>query len=406
VALLVAQHLHAVFHASQQQVRRAQALRAGRGQRAELLARGQRRQQPALAQRRLAAAADQLQQLHDEFDFADAAGTELQVRGQILARDLGVDQRLHLAQAGERGVVEIAAVDERPQRLDQAFAGDKIAGDRPRLDPGVALPVAALALVVLLHRGEAQRDAPGAAERAQAQVDAEHVAVGGDFGEQLDQLLRDAGEERLVRERTRAVGLAVLGEREHQVDVGGKVQLAAAELAEREHDQALRLTRGRTRRPVACLQLALGVRERQLEAAFGQRGCAGERLLDGVEPVHVAPDQPQRLAPAEVAQHAHRRGFVEARRPRRRTRIGRPRIAHQRDQRRTEQRRIAAEALVGEIAGEQHALQVLGDAGVVVQRDVRFAAARNQVGIAGADESAEIGGGRGRGREHGGIGER
>ena len=65
---------------------------------------------------------------------------------------------------------------------------------------------------------------------AQAQVDAEHVAVNGDLGQQLDQLLRNAGEEHLVRQRPHAIGLAVLGEGENQVDVGGKIQLAAAEL--------------------------------------------------------------------------------------------------------------------------------------------------------------------------------
>ena len=168
----------------------------------------QRRQQPALAQRRLAAAADQLQRLHQEFDFADAAGAALDVVGEFLARDFRVDHRLHLAQAVERAVVEVAAVDERTQRRQEAFAGGDVAGDRPRLLPGIALPVAAFALEVLLHRRERQRHAPGVAERPQAQVDAMAEAVGGDFVEQLRQLLAEPREVVLGRERTRAIALS------------------------------------------------------------------------------------------------------------------------------------------------------------------------------------------------------
>ena len=118
----------------------------------------QRRQQAAFAQRRLAAAADQLQGLHQEFDLADAARAALDVVGEFLARDFGGDRRLHLAQAVERAVVEVAAIDERPQRLEEALARGDVARHRPRLLPGVALPVAAFALEVLLHRRE--RPAP------------------------------------------------------------------------------------------------------------------------------------------------------------------------------------------------------------------------------------------------------
>ena len=84
----------------------------------ELLARRERRQQAARTKRRLAAAADQLYELHDELDLADAAGSELEIVGEILARDFGIDQRLHLAQSRERRVIEIAAKHERPQRIE------------------------------------------------------------------------------------------------------------------------------------------------------------------------------------------------------------------------------------------------------------------------------------------------
>src|SRR5204862_4635266 len=102
-------------------------------------------------------------------------------------------------------------------------------------DPGVALPVATLALVVLLHRGKAQCEPARGTEGPQAQVDAVAEAVGGDILEQLRQALADAREVFLRRERARALALAVFGEGVDEVDVGGEVELATAELAQPEH---------------------------------------------------------------------------------------------------------------------------------------------------------------------------
>ena len=111
-------------------------------------------------------------------------GPALDVVGEFLARDFGADRRLHLAQAVERAVVEVAAVHERPQRLEEALARGDVARHRPRLLPGVAFPVAAFALEVLLHRRERPCHAADIAERTQAQVDAMAETVGGDFVEQ------------------------------------------------------------------------------------------------------------------------------------------------------------------------------------------------------------------------------
>src|SRR5690606_19516603 len=115
----------------------------------------------------------------------------------------------HLAQAVERAVVEVAAVDERPQRAQETFAGRGVAGHRPRLLPGVALPVAALALEVLLHRRERPRDPPGVAERTQAQVDAVTEPVRRDFVEQPGQLLAEPRVVLLGDQRARTVAFAV-----------------------------------------------------------------------------------------------------------------------------------------------------------------------------------------------------
>src|SRR5581483_9406270 len=104
----------------------------------------QHRAQAAVAQARILAAADQLEQLHDELQLADAAGAELEVvLGAALVRVL-VDQRLQLAQRAERAEVEVAAIDEGLQAVEQGAAGAQVPRDRTGLDHGVALPLAAM----------------------------------------------------------------------------------------------------------------------------------------------------------------------------------------------------------------------------------------------------------------------
>ena len=62
-------------------------------------------------------AANQLQRLHDEFDFADTAGAELDVIDQIFSCNLLLDQLLHFAQTFEHTEIEIASIDEGPYRF-------------------------------------------------------------------------------------------------------------------------------------------------------------------------------------------------------------------------------------------------------------------------------------------------
>src|SRR3546814_14043034 len=107
--------------------------------------------------------------------------------------------------------VEVAAVDEGPQRDQEIFALGDVTGHRARLLPGVALPVAALALEILLHRRERQCHPPGVAERPQAQVDAVAESVGRYLVEQFRQLLPEAREPGLGRERASASALPVGG---------------------------------------------------------------------------------------------------------------------------------------------------------------------------------------------------
>lgn len=74
VFLRIAQHLHAVFDATEETVGLGQPLRRGFRKMAGGGERRQRRQQATAAQRRFAAATDQLDGLHEELHLADAPG--------------------------------------------------------------------------------------------------------------------------------------------------------------------------------------------------------------------------------------------------------------------------------------------------------------------------------------------
>ncbi len=170
---------------------------------------------------------------------------------QLAPLDLAGDHRLHLAQALVDAVVEVAPVHEGAHDVVVERAVARGAGDRARLHPGVALPVAAVLLQVVLERAEVHGERARLAERPQAHVHAEHEALGGARIEQPDQRLAEAREVLLVRDLARAVGLAALGVEEDEVDVRGEVELAAAELAHADDDEFLRLAGRRPRRAIA-----------------------------------------------------------------------------------------------------------------------------------------------------------
>src|SRR5690606_13757923 len=194
------------------------------------------------AQRRITAAADQLKSLSDEFDFPNAAAAQLDVVLHAEPGDFASNHPLELTQRLQRAEVEIAAVDEGPQHLQQLRASLPVAGDHPRLDHGVALPLPTLALVVGFQRVEAHRQRAAAAEGAQPYVDAENEAIRRRLVQHGDQLPSQGGEKLLVAPATRAVGAAGIGKGEDQVDVRGEIQLAAAQLSHAQHHQLLWLS--------------------------------------------------------------------------------------------------------------------------------------------------------------------
>ena len=316
--LLVVALLQAVLDAPQESIRLAEFLHRRRRQ--QLLAREQRQrlEQAARLQRGLAAAADQLERLHDELDLADAARTELDVVLQLAPLDLARDQLLHVAQRLEHAEVEVAAEDERPQHVAVQVVERRRAMHRPRLHVGVALPVAAVLLQVVLEGVEAHHLRARLAERPQAQVHAVDEAVLRHRAEQLRHASAEPREVLLVLQRPRAVGLAVLGEQEHEVDVGREIELAAAELAHAQHHQLERCAVGAARHAVAGHERRTRAAAGGADADVGEQRQLAEHRLDVGEPGEVAPRDAHQLPAAEAAQRGHElvvvAGRIDARR--------------------------------------------------------------------------------------------
>ncbi len=229
LGLLIADLLQDVFDPAQETIGRQQAIAMGRFEGATLGDGGQRFRQVAHPQRRFTAAANKLQRLGDKLYFANAASPQLDVALQPLAAHLGGDHRLHLAQAVDNAKVDIAAKHEGAQHLGQLDRMLALGPQYPRLDHGVALPVAAVVLVVILHGGEGDGERPRIAKGAQPHIDPEHLTILGGLVEGVDDALAQLDEKLLVGELAPPANrVAVFGEGEDKVDIRGEVQLATS----------------------------------------------------------------------------------------------------------------------------------------------------------------------------------
>ena len=300
--LRVGEHLQAVLEPAQIDVGRPQFARGLGRQQLRLPEAGQRGEQRGRLQALIAAAARELQRLHDEFDFADPARTELDVIGELAPLHFALDEGLHLPQALEHAVVEIAAIDERPYGRRVNFRVTLGTRDRAGLDVRVPLPVAPVARQVILEGGEARHQGTRVPERPQAQINAQHKALGCRRLQQPHQRLSQAREEFLVGSAARPVGLTMLGKQQHQIDVGGKIQLAAAELPHADDDEGLNLAGRRARFAVAGHECAAGVSQRRGDRRIGKSREIGERLGELRPAGEIPPGDAGELAPPPAAQ--------------------------------------------------------------------------------------------------------
>ncbi len=164
---------------------------------------------------------DQLERLGNKLDLTNPAGPQLDVVGHALAPHFLLNQLLHGAQRFDSGEVQIAAVDERSQHIEQLRTGHLIAGHDARLDHGVTFPIAALVLVILFQRIEAEHQRAGRAVGPQAHVDTKNKAVSRGFINDGDQLLTEPVEKITVWHRAATLRFPAFIVGKNQIDIGG-----------------------------------------------------------------------------------------------------------------------------------------------------------------------------------------
>ena len=312
VGLCVIQVLKPVFEVAQEHICACQVLCGLVGQQALF---GQQRKDfkgRSHGQRLVPSAADELQRLGHELDFADPAGAELDVVGEVPSQDFAAHFGMQCAHGRQRCVVEVLAKHEgTADRLEFSVAAP---GQRPRLDPGVALPLAAVRHEITLQGVEADGQGPCVAVRPKAHVHAEHKPVAGLFVEQRNDPAAEANEILVGGERSRPVGLPLVGIDEYEVDVRGNIQLPAAELAHADDDKlqfpACAIPRRAELRVQLCRSTVLRGGDRRLSEVAHGRADLGQCR----EPREVTPHYPQQHTlpqPAQVALGSLLVGFGE-----------------------------------------------------------------------------------------------
>ena len=312
MGLLVGHHLQPVLDLAQEAVRLSQVARRLAGDPAALGEVLQRDQGLPAAQFGMPAARDQLLGLHEEFDLADAAASELDVvpfdRDLVVAL-VGRHLALHRVHVGDRAVVEILAPHEGRDLAQERLAEREIAGAGARLDHRGALPVLSGALVVVQRRGERDRDWRRGGIGTQPQIGAEHVAVDRALLHQLDEAARDAGEE--------AAGFGAFERRcvrvvEHdQVDIAGVVQFERPALAHGKNDVAAALLGiGRIRDLELARHTAQQMTQRAAERRIGEFGERGGDALDRPDATDIGKGDQERSFGLRAAQDAHRVGLT------------------------------------------------------------------------------------------------
>ena len=256
------------------------------------------------AQRRFATASDQLEGLADELDLTNAARASLDVVLQFLLFHFAVDEGLHVAQGLEGAEIDVAAVDEGPQPLHEARPLFRVAPHGPRLDHGIALPFAALGLIVFLQGVETHHKRAAVAIGAQAHVHAVDPAFVRMAAEDVDQVLAQAGEEfRVAEGGAPAARLALLGIAEYEVDVRREIELSSPQLAHGQHDQrllvaALFVPRGAQFLAVPTVEALQG----RAQQVFRKQGQVAQGLIQGGPAAQVAPGDARHLAAADFPQ--------------------------------------------------------------------------------------------------------
>ena len=275
MGLGVVDHLQAVFDAAQETVIAGQRRAGfdvdlpGGGEPAQRLAgRGD-------AQGRAAAAPDQLLRLGEKLDLADAAAPDLDivtVNGDSTAAAIGLNLALDRMDVGDRREVEVLAPNIGRELGEKARAGDAVARDGAGFYQRRALPILPGAFVIAECRGGRHRQRSRARIGPQPQIGAKNIAIAGPLVENTHEFPGDPvrqGMEGIARNR-RCPRRVV---EQDEVDITRVIELAAAQLAHAEHDQAAVLNGGRIGRDEAVRRgVAQHMMQRRVERRLGEAG--------------------------------------------------------------------------------------------------------------------------------------
>ncbi len=208
--------------------------------------RRQRIERDRRAQGRIATAMDQLHDLGEELGLANSAPAAFQVKSGAecpALRIMVADPQGDFANLLDRTEIDRSPPDERPDFVEKELAQPPVAGRRPGANEGRALPWQRRALVIGDGSSHRQHDRSHFGRRAQPQIDPRHIAVGSTLLHQLDETpaVTHRSFSRILsgaaRQRCRV-------EQQDEVDIGRIVELAAAELAQRQYREPARFLVG------------------------------------------------------------------------------------------------------------------------------------------------------------------
>src|SRR5690606_36988952 len=196
--------------------------------------------------------------------------------------------------------------------IEQFPAGLLVAADHPRLDHGVALPVAPLVLVILFQRAEAHHQRAGGTVRPQAHVHTEDEAIYGWRIQRLDKTLPKADKKLLVIQRAaRSGGFATFRVAEDKVDVRRQVEFVGAQLAHAEYNHLLLATApapGRHAELLAMARIEPAIGE--IDAGIGKVRQVGTGLGKVSLACQVAPDDSYLLTVAKAPEESREARLV------------------------------------------------------------------------------------------------
>ena len=173
VDLLFGLDLQAMLDAAEKSIRVIKSQNFLAREKMQLTQCSQRLEHTRFLQERMLRSVDELQRLHDEFDFANAADTELDValefvRSNYIALDAALDVGDLLEQIGRCAL----RINERlmlPQEFVRQFAA---ARDSARLDQREALPCFTETGIIIFHALERSRERTRRPFGTKAQIDA------------------------------------------------------------------------------------------------------------------------------------------------------------------------------------------------------------------------------------------